>query len=52
MRCPRNRCCGIDVSAEYRITPSDLAKINAKLNDRPSYAVEALMAFEESMGRP
>jgi hypothetical protein len=43
---------GIDVSAEYRITPSDLAKINAKLNDRPSYAVEALMAFEESMGRP
>ena len=42
---------GIDVSAEYRITPSDLAKINAKLNDRPSYAVQSLMAFEESTGR-
>lgn len=42
---------GVSVSGEHRITPSDLAKINASLNDRPSYAVQALMAFEESVGR-
>lgn len=42
---------GIDVETRCRITPGDLAKINAKLNDRPSYAVEALMAFEKILGR-
>jgi hypothetical protein len=49
---------GIDVEALDRITPSDLAKINAALNDRRAprnadavESLEALMAFEKSQGR-
>lgn len=47
-----SRADGVSLDAEFRVTPSDLAKINATLNNRPSYAVEALMAFEKSMERP